>query len=107
MTWFLTLAGLTAVLAAGMALIAGQLMPRAQPIIVGLTVLLAQLAIIAAIVIYFVAGIGPPGPDEIDAGAMAMVAFTMLGAMAGFMCLVVGWPVATIVASAMRRKQRP
>lgn len=106
MSQFLWASGLTAMLAAGIAAIAGALLPSWRPIMVGLVVLLALLVIDAGVVLVFVAQVGPPAPGRVDdSSAMLIGIFTMFGAAEALLCVVIGWPVATWVAR-LRKHRR-
>jgi hypothetical protein len=58
--------------------------------------------LIAGAAIYFVATIGPAQPGEIDAGAMAMMAFMVLGIVGTVVALASGLLVSCLVARFVR-----
>jgi hypothetical protein len=62
-------------------------------------------ALVLLLAVAGIASIGPPGPDEIDAGGMAMAAFMILGTMIEMLLLFPGLPTALLVAHIVRKAQ--
>jgi hypothetical protein len=78
------------------------LAPRWSRVMLVLAASLPVPVLVAAAAIYFVASIGPAQPGEIDAGAMAMMAFMFIGAFAVVVAFPVGLLVSFLVARWLR-----
>lgn len=102
---FLSSVLVTALLAAGLGMLVAQWRSQLSPAAVGFLVAFGFIAIIVALIVGFILSMGPPGPDEIDAGGMAIAAISILGAMQAVICLVVGLPAAWAGAAIVQRRR--
>jgi hypothetical protein len=73
---------------------------------IALTATAIPMLLILGLVILGIWSVGPPRPDEIDAGGMAIAAYMFLGMCVEMLILLIGLPCALIAAHEARKSRR-